>query len=191
MPLPAAVVERKLHHTREIQVQAFERTDGLWDIEARMSDVKTRDADLCTGVRRAGDPIHAMSLRVTIDRSMTICDAAACSDAVPYPGQCETITPAYGSLVGLNLMRRFRDQVKERLGKTQGCSHLTELCAVLPTAAVQAFAGTVFKEVQSEDVQPFQLDGCHALRLDGEAVRQFYPRWYKPAPDAGCADPQG
>jgi ABC-type Fe3+/spermidine/putrescine transport system ATPase subunit len=34
--------------------------------------------------------------------------------------------------------------------------------------------------------QPFQLDRCHALKRDGEAVRQFYPRWYRPAaPAAG------
>jgi len=25
--------------------------------------------------------------------------------------------------------------------------------------------------------KPFQLDKCHALRTDGGAVAQFYPRW--------------
>jgi hypothetical protein len=60
-----------------------------------------------------------------------------------------------------------------------GCTHLTELSDVLPTAVVQAFAGDVLKVYPDSDTQPFQLDRCHALAADGEAVRLFYPRWYR------------
>jgi 2-keto-3-deoxy-6-phosphogluconate aldolase len=65
---------------------------------------------------------------------------------------------------------------------------LTELAQVLPTAVVQGFAGEVIDTRGTADgaAQPFQLDRCHALKRDGEAVRQFYPRWYRPAaPAAG------
>jgi hypothetical protein len=34
--------------------------------------------------------------------------------------------------------------------------------------------------------QPFQIDRCHALRSDGEAVRQHYPRWHQPASPAAA-----
>jgi hypothetical protein len=101
------------------------------------------------------------------------------------------------------------------LGGTVGCTHLTELCAVVPTAAIQAFAGDVWNTAKpgaeqdgetgqagadaqsgtpsnahsgagsneiSNDKPPFQLGRCHTLRFDGEAVRQFYPRWYGHAP---------
>ena len=27
--------------------------------------------------------------------------------------------------------------------------------------------------------QPFQLNRCHALKLDGAAVATYYPRWVK------------
>ena len=166
----------------------FARDDGLWDDEARLTDTKTSDARLAAGIRSAGDPIHDMRLCVTIDTRMDVLAASAVSDRVPYPGQCEAITHAYAKLVGLNLMRGFKWHVAERVGGTAGCTHLTELAAVLPTAAVQAFAGEVFRSRRGErtgsagetEERPFQLDRCNALRLDGEAVRLFYPRWYRP-----------
>ena len=68
-----------------------------------------------------------------------------------------------------------------------GCTHVTELATVLPTAAVQAFAGEVFKTRdaahaghEKDEKMPWQLDRCHALRLDGPAVAKFYPRWHQP-----------
>jgi hypothetical protein len=185
MPLSPPASRRELKHTRAITVQAYAREDGLWDIDARISDIKTFDTTLASGIRPAGEPVHDLALRVTIDTSMTIVGAEASSDAVPYPGHCNRIGPAYERLVGLSLMKGFRAGVKERLGGVEGCTHLTELAQVLPTAAIQAFAGTVFKTRDHADdtgaEKPFQLDRCHALRSDGEAVALYYPRWHRPA----------
>jgi hypothetical protein len=108
MPLPVPQVERELTHTRRVRYEGYKRADGLWDIEAHLVDTKNHDYRLKTGVRRAGQPIHDMWLRLTIDRSFTVLEASACTDAVPYPGGCETIAPAYRKLVGLNLLRGFR-----------------------------------------------------------------------------------
>jgi len=210
MPLPPPV-SRQLRHTRAIRAEAYEREDGLWDIEACLTDEKPRDVALASGVRPNGLPIHELWLRITIDRKLNVVDAEASSDWVPYPGICETSNPAYRALVGLNLFHNFRRDANRLLGGTAGCTHLTELCAVLPTAAIQAFAGDVWntnkgapgekagsgsagaeadgqhaegneRAKESTDKPPFQLGRCHALRFDGEAVQQFYPRWYGRAP---------
>ena len=101
--------------TRSIEAQAFEREDGLWDIDTRITDTKTRVADLASGARPAGAPIHDLWLRITIDTSLIIVDAEAVSEAVPYPGYCNTIGPAYRQLIGLNLLKGFRQAVRERL----------------------------------------------------------------------------
>lgn len=182
MPLSPPSSRRALKHTRAIQIEAFARDDGLWDIDAQISDTKTRDSKLASGIRPAGEPIHSLWLRLTIDLQLNVVDAEAVSDAVPYPGHCDTIGPDYKKLIGLNLMKGFRDGVKQRLSGTKGCTHLTELAQVLPTAAIQAFAGDVFdtRDGAATDEQthkPFQLDRCHALRTDGEAVAKYYPRW--------------
>ena len=178
MPLPVSEVERELTHTRRIRYEGYKRADGLWDIEAHLNDVKNHDYRLKTGVRRAGQAIHDMWVRVTIDRRMTIVDAAASSDAVPYPGGCETIAPAYRKLIGLSLVKDFRRRVREALGGVRGCTHITEMLGGLPTAAIQTFAGEVPEEGPGEQ-KPFQLDQCHALETTTETVKKWYPKWYR------------
>ncbi|MBV8030351.1 MAG: DUF2889 domain-containing protein [Betaproteobacteria bacterium] len=178
MPLPLTDVERELTHTRRVRYEGYKRADGFWDIEAHLTDVKNHDYKLKTGVRRAGQPIHEMWVRITIDRSFTIVAAAASSDVVPYPGGCEKIAPAYRKLVGLSLIRGFRKNVHELFGAVKGCTHMTEMLAGLPTAAIQTFAGEVPEE-REDGPKPFQLDQCHALETTTETVRQWYPKWYR------------
>ena len=182
MPLSPSTSRRALKHTRAIQIEAFARDDGLWDIDAHITDIKTRDTKLASGTRPAGRPVHDLCLRLTIDTQLNIVDAEAVSDAVPYPGYCDTIGPAYKQLIGLNLLKGFRDGVKQRLSGIRGCTHLSELAQILPTAAIQAFAGEVLDtrdgaNTDQQSHKPFQLDRCHALRTDGPAVAQYYPRW--------------
>jgi hypothetical protein len=190
MALPPAAPERQLTHRRRIDVQVFARGDGLWDVDAEISDVKTRDSHLAGGLRKAGDPIHDMLLRIVVDARFNIIAAGSETRAMPYPGLCSEHGDAYQQLVGLNLLKGFRQAVKERLGGSAGCTHLTELSQVLPTAVVQAFAGEVLdtREDSASGHKPFQIDRCHALRSDAQAVKQFYPRWYRAAdPDAASS----
>lgn len=176
MPLPPAHPTRTPRHVRSIRIEAFERDDGLWDLEASLTDVKPYAFQLRTGPRPAGQPVHDMKLRLTFDLRMNVVDVVAVSDEVPYPGHCETIGPDYRALVGLNLLDGFRKGIATRLGGIHGCTHMSELAAVLPTAAVQALAGAAIR-VDDDERRPMQLDRCHALRTDGEAVRIHYPRW--------------
>jgi hypothetical protein len=160
-------------------VEAFARDDGLWDLDACIRDIKAHDITLPSGPRPGGLPVHDLKLRVTIDRDMNVVDAEAVSDAVPYPGFCDTIAPAYKKLIGLSLLKHFRLHLKDRLSGVLGCTHLTELAQVLPTAAIQAFADDAMASRTEGDPseRPYELDRCHALRLDGPAVEQYYPRW--------------
>lgn len=185
MALPTAAPERQLKHRRSIDVQVYARADGLWEVDARLTDTKARDTAMTTGsVRRAGEPIHDMLLRLVVNERLDILEAGSDTLWMPYPGHCERHGDAYGALVGLNLLRGFRLKVLERLRGVQGCTHLTELSQVLPTAVIQAMAGEVIDthEGSASGQPPFQIDRCHALRADGEVVRRYYPRWYRAAP---------
>jgi hypothetical protein len=178
MPLPVAEVERELTHTRRVRYEGYKRSDGLWDIEAHLLDAKNHDYRLKTGVRRAGQPIHDMWVRLTVDRAFVILDATASQDAVPYPGGCEKIAPAYRKLIGLNLVRGFRQNVHHLFGSVRGCTHLTELLGGMPTAAIQTFAGEM-QEEREDGSKPFQLDQCHALETGTDTVKTWYPKWYR------------
>ena len=178
MPLPVSEVERELTHTRRVRYEGYRRSDGLWDIEAHLLDTKNHDFHLKTGVRRAGQAIHDMWVRITIDRKFNIVHAEASMDAVPYPNGCEKIPLAYKQLVGLNLVRGFRKNTWELFGNVKGCTHLTEMLAGLPTAAIQTFAGEMPEE-REDGAKPFQLDQCHALETSTDTVKRWYPKWYK------------
>jgi len=172
-------VKRRRVHTRSIQVEAYLREDELWDLVATIRDVKQKDFPLEVGVCKAGAPFHEMQLTITIDRTMNIVAAAAGTTAAPFMGACDTFPEVYQKLVGLNLLQGFRAAVRERLGGNRGCTHITELAGVLPTVAIQSFAGEVFRPDRGpEGSMPLHLDRCHALRLDGPVVLRRYPRWY-------------
>lgn len=180
MPLPPPDTAREPLHTRSIRVNSFARDDGQWDLEAELIDFKAYDFPHRDGrVHVAGDSVHHMHLRVTINNEFSITAAVAAYDAAPYNENCSAIEPAYQTLVGMNLLRNFRQAVKDRFGRTAGCTHLTELSYVLPTVAVQSMAKERRKGLlAAESGRPFQLEGCHALRIDGPVVQEFHPQWY-------------
>lgn len=186
MSLLPSTSRRALKHTRTIQIEAFTRDDGLWELDAHITDIKTSDLPLARGILPAGQPLHSLWLRLTLDRQFKIVEVAANSEAMPYPGHCDTIAPAYNQLLGLSLLKGFRYALKERIGGALGCTHLTELAQILPTAALQAFAGERDSTDQSmfvsEDQKPFQIDRCHALRGDGAVVAKYYPKWAVSSP---------
>jgi hypothetical protein len=179
MPLAPSKIPRQRVHTREVRYEGFHRADGLYEIVARITDVKDFDSQLASGIRRGGEPIHDMSVRVAFDTEFMIVETEASSDWVPYFGGCDTIGPAYQRLVGLSLLQGFRNAVRERLGGLEGCTHITELLGGLPTAAIQMRAGEVDETEGVNGTQPFQLDRCHALETTSETVRRYYPRWYR------------
>lgn len=156
------------------------REDGLYEIDASLTDVKDIDYPIASGLRPAGVPVHLMRLRITFDQAFNVLDAVACSDGVPYPGHCDTIGPAYRQLVGLNLVRGFRRTVGEMFADVRGCSHMTEMLNSLPTAAIQTVA-SFRRDNEDSAEKPFQLDRCHALETSAEVVRMYYPKWYRRA----------
>ena len=176
MPGLEPTVAREPLHRRAIEIQGYRREDGLYDIEGHLVDTKPVDFKLAAGVRRAGEPIHGMWLRITVDKALTIVDAAAAMDAMPYVNQCDQIVPAYRLLVGLAIRPGYQQRVKELFGGVRGCTHITELAGSLATAAFQTMAG---QRLQPSDQKPFQLDRCHALAETSPAVARYYPKWYR------------
>ena len=71
MPLPSAAPRRRLHE-RTVRYEGFARDDGLFDIDAQLVDVKDHAHALLSGPRAAGEPVHAMGVRLTIDRAFTV-----------------------------------------------------------------------------------------------------------------------
>ena len=181
MPLPAPKQERELLHTRTVTFKGYRRSDNLWDIEGHLTDVRSHDVTYPGGSRMAGDPVHSMWLRLTVDASCEIREVHASSDAVPYEGICGTIASRYACLVGVRVGKGFGGHVRRLVGGKNGCAHMTELMLSMGTAVIQTLAGEV---PLAPDEKPFSLDGCHALDTSGPLVATFHPRWYRRNDDA-------
>ena len=182
MPL-SPPAPREALHTRHVECRGFQRADGNWDIEGCITDVKTYAfVNRWRGEVEPGTPVHEMWVRITIDRTMTILEIEAVTDNAPFPA-CPGITPNFQRLKGLRIGPGFRAKVRERLGGTQGCTHLVELMGPVATTAFQTLTGPRRKDRQNADpAQPRQrppvLDTCHGWASDGEAVRIEYPEFY-------------
>lgn len=176
MPLSTPATDRKLAHSRSITVRGHERSDGLFDIEGHLVDVRPEAVQFAGGGRAANDPIHVMWLRLSVDAQARIVDVEAVTDAGPFDTVCGAIAPAYRGLIGLRVDAGFRGHVRRLLAGVHGCTHMSEMLSSMATAVVQTLAGS---RPQPEGERPFQLDGCHALAAGSPAVATFYPRWHR------------
>jgi len=184
MPLSPSVPREHIH-TRHVECRGFRRADGLWDIEGHLTDVKSYPFhNLHRGEIAPGTPIHDMWLRLTVDDDLTIHAVEAVTDSSPFR-TCPEATPNFQRLVGLSIRSGFKREVRERLGGTQGCTHLVELLGPIATTAFQ----TVFPIKNRSEAagaaqdgahrpRPQLIDTCHALASDGQVVRESWPDYY-------------
>jgi Protein of unknown function (DUF2889) len=98
------------------------------------------------------------------------------AQAHPYR-QCPAVLPSCQALVGMSLASRWRATVREILGATAGCTHLTTRLLGLAEARTMAFflqmnARQAYSEQTRSDgrwtavgldVAPSIVDACHAL----------------------------
>lgn len=191
--LPESEVGRQLRHRRSYTFEVYERDDALWDVDAQMQDHKAHEITVANQPRPVGHALHDMVIRLTFDQTLTIVKVHDVTQAAPYSALCAQINPAYEKMVGLNVLKGFRAAVKERFSDTDGCTHITEMLGMIPTVAIQGIAVELAvrarKSVEAgQDTMPFQLNKCHALATNAEAVRLYYPKWYTPAPSSSNAD---
>lgn len=175
MPLVTPAAREEIY-MRAITVKGYRRRDGLFDVEGHLFDVRPHDVNLPSGLRKGGEPIHDMWLRLTVDATAQIVAASASSDSAPFGTACSSITPAYGVLVGKRVGPGFRGTVRSLLGGLKGCTHMSELLLTMGTCVIQALYDSV---PHLEDVKPFSLDGCHALDTTGPIVAEFHPEWVR------------
>ncbi|AHG63907.1 DUF2889 domain-containing protein [Advenella mimigardefordensis] len=170
---------RKPIHTRSITMDSYLREDALWELEAHLVDVKSYDFPTKVGaMHKAGDPVHDMTIVLLVTQEGLITDVRAKYQAAPYNAACMAIEQAYRGLVGLHLLRQFRAAVRERFGRVDGCTHMSELVVLLPTVFVQSLSAQRREQAEKTGKRPFQLEGCHALAVTSPVVREHYPEWY-------------
>ena len=171
MPLSQPKAREKLH-TRTIVINGYRRHDGLFDIEAELTDVKTRGAwSAHRGAIGPEEPLHGMTMRMTVDEELRITRCEAASDHTPY-AICALAAPNFARLEGLRIKPGFLRDAAARIGGTTGCTHLRELLQQMGTTAHQ----TVNSARAEAEADALRAEGGRALspeEIDTRAAAKF------------------
>ena len=199
-PLPKPA-RRKHIHTRSYHGEAFEREDGLFDVEVEMRDTKPFSFDNTDrGYVSAGEPLHHMQMRVTIDETMKIVDIEARTLASPYH-MCADITANYKALIGLHITGGFTKKVQQITGRSAGCTHHNDILKVVGTTAFQGLWTIISRRLRERqraqgEGDEAQLDGvvqrfggtsaaaallntCHVYDAKSPIVKRQWPDFYE------------
>lgn len=164
--------DRELLHSRDIVLRGYRRADGLYDIEAQLTDTKTYGtANFDRTYIEAGEPIHGMWLRLTVDEHRRIITSEAASDYTPY-SICPTAAPNFARLAGLQIKPGFLKEAAKRIGGTAGCTHLRELLQQVATTAYQTIDPAKAKQEadaagESNESSGDRLDARIAAKMGG------------------------
>jgi hypothetical protein len=170
-------------HFRRIDMRGFRRSDGLYEIEGRVTDRKPYDFIPASGDRAvpAHQPIHDMGVRLVFDDAMQVHDVQTFSDAYPY-ADCPDGGRALQSLKGLRMTSGWSKEVRSRLGGARSCAHLRELLIPLATAAIQSLS--VVRQGRPERLdasgRPKKIDSCYAYAANRELVLRHWPQFHRP-----------
>lgn len=138
---------RTLQHQRTIIASGYKRDDELWDLEAKLVDIKAVDfpnayrGKNTGGVILAGEPLHGLMLRVVVDINLIIREVEVNMEFTPYMA-CGNIRNAYQSAIGIKIEAGFLRKINELFKGVKGCAHITELWSTIGTLAYQ----TLFPE---------------------------------------------
>jgi len=174
---------RRLLHKRTVECSGYQRDDGLWEIEGRMVDTKTYEFpnEDRGGALRAGEALHDMWIRLTVDHQFCIHDAEARIDGSPF-NLCPTIQARYRKLIGARIGPGWSLKLRELFSGINGCTHLTELLGPVATTFFQTVYG---KRYDEEDAKPPEqrsappvLNTCHALASTSPIVKKRWPQAY-------------
>ena len=184
MGLPDSVNREKKHY-RKIDCEGYLRGDGLWDIDVHMVDTRTYDCAYDEfhrdGLIKAGEPVHDMWLRFTIDLDFLIHDVHAASDQTPF-SICPRAAGAMREIIGLRIGYGWMKQVRERVGTDASCTHLMDLLGQLAATAYQTLHAALEEREAKREVRekPPIIDTCLALSSSGEVVKNRWPEFYTP-----------
>jgi len=177
-------VKRRPMHSRSIECNGYLRDDGLWEVEARLIDTKPFvQKERYRGEMQPGEPVHDISLRLTVDDTFTIRETGTTMQATPYP-TCIDVEGILQRLVGERIGKGWREVVRRKIGRLETCTHLSELLGPAVTTLFQTVTyGKSPEDSDSLDHQrasserPFFIDGCYSWRTDGPVVAEMFPQF--------------
>jgi hypothetical protein len=179
-------------HSRSIQLDGYARADGLFDVEARLTDTKHYPLlDWPRGQLAAGEPMHDMIVTMTVDADGVVRAFHARAQASPHAA-CASGAANFERLVGLSVKRGFLRRAAERIGGIEGCTHIRELLQQMATVAFQSLREARRSgQAAQPDARPALIDSCIAWAASGDWVKVRFPAFHRGADRSRGDTPRG
>jgi hypothetical protein len=174
---PASVPHPLPVHVRTIRIEAVDiagPADGrMLRVGGSLEDRRPRGVP--EGIQHDGEVIHHMEVVITVSwPDLVITGIEGAMGTFPHPGVCPEALPPLQSLVGVPVGRGFTRAVNERVGREQGCTHVTALILAMGPVVRQG-AGAAFGFATPGDPRgtPWFVNSCQAWREDGPLHRAW------------------
>jgi len=177
---------RELLHTRAVSFQGYMRSDGFWDIEAVMSDIRNYDTIvLDRGLLPAQQPVHNIAITLTLDDHLIIQAISARMKVTPFR-ECIEVENNLQTMIGVALGSGWKRAIDEKLGGIKSCTHLRELLFNMATVAFQTIP--VYKLQRNRQNgnaddslknPPYYLGKCLSWDYNGPVVERHFPIFFK------------
>lgn len=138
------------------------------------------------GLLPAGEPVHLLRVRLTVDDGFTIRAVQTAAVNTPFD-ECQVpAAEPMQKLVGLTMGPGWRRMIEGAIGGVGGCTHLRELVFNAATAAFQMIphyratqAGRQHDAPAAESKPPFYMGQCMTWAFEGPVVRRLAPQFYR------------
>lgn len=169
-------VMREIKHRRRVISDGFLRSDELWEVEARMQDIKAYDIwrDFDGELVAQDTPFHDICVRIALDDTFTIKEIEVSIDAHPFPN-CHEVAPNFSQLVGTRITAGWLSYVKKTFSGVAGCTHVLELMPVVATTAFQMMwypLAEKYPERTKAAINSFS-DNCYGWAEQGPMMTKF------------------
>ena len=166
---------KELVHNREISIRTYDLGDHCILIEGSLIDHRYRSRH--SGDQPMSKPVHDMVFRLKVRGPGMIIEEAEAGMTHHPREDCPVVLPWIRKLEGLKIAAGFTKKVKETIGDTKGCAHLTSLVMAMGPAAVQGYwaAYGVEREKMSLEDEAVKniINTCYLWREDGPIIRRL------------------
>jgi hypothetical protein len=176
--------EREELHFRRIDMRGYRRSDGLFEVEGRVTDRRAHEFQPggFGEMVPAHQAVHDMGVRLVFDEHLVVRDVRTFMDATPYL-ECIGGGDALRSLIGLRMSGGWSREVRSRIGGAHSCAHLMELLTPMATVAFQALSAAGISRADTLDShgKPRKIDTCYAYSAERNLVERRWPEFHRTA----------
>lgn len=160
-------------HTRNLKITTFAYDDAHIVVEGELDDNRLITNFSHKGERYPPGNIHHMFILLLIEiDSVRIVRVEVEMPGIPHE-ECPETIPIFSRLEGLRITPGFTARVRNLIGGSNGCTHLSGLVIAMASAALQGLWTYRAKDRQRPDkdltktVKAYLIDTCWVWRRDG------------------------